>query len=124
MIMSRPCSTQPVTYNANKKRLNTKWHTLKPKNMSYIAIINSRSDYYSLRLNEKSPYPATFACQCGKYRFTKLSFGVVLAGDMFQEKIDKMFKYIPHIFHMHQGTIFDKVISREGVQSGQRSFKS
>ena len=35
------------------------------------------------------------ACQLERYRFTRLPVGMVLAGDMFQWKIDEIFKGLP-----------------------------
>ena len=34
----------------------------------------------------------------GRYRYKWLQFGVALAGDMFQRKIDEIFKNIPNVF--------------------------
>ena len=49
-------------------------------------------------MNDRSSYLTTFACQFGKYRYKRLPFGVVLAGYMFQHKIDKIFKDLPNVF--------------------------
>ena len=39
-----------------------------------------------------------FACNVGRFRYWRLSFGAALAGDIFQRKIDKIFKELPNIF--------------------------
>ena len=40
----------------------------------------------------------TFACNLGRYRYERLSLGAVSTGDMFQEKIDEIFKVMPNLF--------------------------
>ena len=54
--------------------------------------------YHNLKLDEKSSYLTTFACQFGRYRYKRLSFGAVHAGDMFQHKINGIFKNFPNVF--------------------------
>ena len=39
-----------------------------------------------------------FACKFGRYRFVRLPFGVVPADDMFQQKIDEIFKDLLNVF--------------------------
>ena len=40
----------------------------------------------------------TFAPQFGRYRYKWLPFGAAPAGDMFQRKIDEIFKDMPNVF--------------------------
>ena len=56
------------------------------------------SRYHNLRLNEKSSYLPIFACQFGRYKYTRLPFGVAPAGDMFQQNIDEAFNDMPNAF--------------------------
>ena len=51
-----------------------------------------------MKLNKKTSYLATCAFQFGRYRFTRQSFGVAPAGDIFQQRIDGIFKYLPNVF--------------------------
>ena len=37
-------------------------------------------------------------CQFGRYIYKKLPFGAAPTGDMFQWKIDKIFKNLPNVF--------------------------
>ena len=43
-------------------------------------------------------YLTTFACQFGRYRYKKFLFGEAPEGDMFQRKIDDIFKDLPGVF--------------------------
>ena len=47
---------------------------------------------------QKSFYLTTFACQFGRFRFTRLPFGVVPVGEMFQWNIDNIFEELPNVF--------------------------
>ena len=42
----------------------------------------------------------TSACQLGRYRYKSLQFGAAPSGDMFQRKIDEIFKDLPNVFGM------------------------
>ena len=39
-----------------------------------------------------------FSCPFGRYRYKWLPFGVALAGDLLQRKIDEIFKELPNVF--------------------------
>ena len=39
-----------------------------------------------------------FACQFGRYRYKWLWFGAAPAGDMYERKIDEIFKDMPNVF--------------------------
>ena len=60
--------------------------------MCNITLIDASSVYYNLKLDKKFSYLATFTCQFGRYMFSRLPFGVTLADDMFQRKINEIFK--------------------------------
>ena len=55
-------------------------------------------DYHSLKCDKKCLDVTTVACQFGKYRFTRLPLRVASAGNMFQQKIAKVFKDLPNVF--------------------------
>ena len=49
-----------------------------------MSITDASSGYYNLKPDNYFSYLTMLACQFGRYRFTRLPFGVVPAGDMFQ----------------------------------------
>ena len=57
----------------------------KVTNVCYMTIINVNS-WYNLKINLKinRSYLTTFACQIGRYTFTRLPLVLGPAGDMFQ----------------------------------------
>ena len=69
----------------------------KPNNAQYLSLIMS-SSYHNLKLDEKSLYLISFACQFSRYRYKRLPFGEAPAGNMFQREIDKIFQDLPKVF--------------------------
>ena len=59
---------------------------IKLTNVFYMTIADTNSGYHNLILDKKSSYLTTFSYQCGRYRFTRLHFGVVPMGHMFQQE--------------------------------------
>ena len=64
----------------------------------YLSLIEASSRYHDMKLDERSSHLTTFTCQFGRYRGKKFPVGVALAGDMFQRKIDEIFKDLPNVF--------------------------
>ena len=48
-----------------------------------------------MKLDERSSYLTTFICQFGGYRYKRLLLGAAPARDMFQRKVDEIFKDFP-----------------------------
>ena len=71
---------------------------LKLNNVKYLSLIDVSSGYHNLKLDDRSSYLSTFACQFGRYRYKRLPLGAVPAGDMYQCKIDEIFKDLPNVF--------------------------
>ena len=70
----------------------------KLNNAKYISLIDVSSGYHNLKLDEKSPYFTMFQCQFGRYRYKWLPSGAAPAGNVFQRKIDEIFKDMPNVF--------------------------
>ena len=87
--MSRPCKAQLGTHNAHTRGPKPKDNTPQLTNTCPMIIADTSSGYHNLKLDEKS-YLTTYACQFGRYRFTRLPFEVAPA-DMFQQKTNKTF---------------------------------
>ena len=61
-------------------------------NVHYITIIDACYYDHSMKLNRNSSYLTTFVFQFGRYRFTRLLFGVAPVDDMFQGKYSENVK--------------------------------
>ena len=79
----------------------------KLNNAQYLSVVDVSSGYHNLKLDENSSYLTTFACQFGRCRYKRLLFGAAPAGDMFQRRIDKIFKDLPNVF----GIIYDILVA-------------
>ena len=69
----------PARLNQALIRQVDRGHTLndvlpKLNNAQYLSLIDVSSGYHNLKLDEKSSYLKTFACQFGRYRYKRLLF--------------------------------------------------
>ena len=56
-----------------------------------FSILDARSGYWNIKLDEQSSLYTTFNSPYGRYRFLRLPFGLVCAQDIFQRKVDETF---------------------------------
>jgi hypothetical protein len=63
----------------------------------YLSIVDARSGYWNIKLDEDSSYVTTFNTPFGRFRFLRLPFGVVCAQDIFQKKVDETFGDLPGV---------------------------
>ena len=67
-------------------------------NVKYLSFIDSSSRHYNLGLDEQSPHMTTFACWFDRYRYKRSPYRAAPGGDIFQCKVDKIFKDLPNVF--------------------------
>ena len=48
-------------------------------------------------LDEAFSYLTTFNTEVGRYRFAVMPFGITVAGDMFQQKLDECFDHVKNL---------------------------
>ena len=58
---------------------------------THFSILDARSGFWQVSLDEESSRLCTFNTPWGKYRWTRLPFGLTCSGDVFQEKMDMVF---------------------------------
>ena len=63
----------------------------------YFSILDARSGYWNIKLDEERSYYTTFNTPFGRYRFLLLPFGLVCAQDIFQKKVDQTFGDLPGV---------------------------
>ena len=61
----------------------------KLNNAKFFSILDARSGYWNIKLDDESSYYTTFNTPYGRYRFLRLPFGLVCAQDVFQRKVDE-----------------------------------
>ena len=59
---------------------------------THFSILDARSGYWNVTLDEESSYSTTFNSPFGRYRFKRMSFGLKMSQDVFQSKIDQTFE--------------------------------
>ena len=87
--------------NLNKAVTREPYHFHIPEDISHVladacilTVCNSKIGYWHQRLDEASSYLTTFNTEIGRYRFTVMPFGITVAGDVFQWKLDECFSHI------------------------------
>ena len=58
---------------------------------SHFSILDARSGFWQVELDDESSKLCTFSTPWGKYRWKRLPFGLTCSGDVFQEKMDTVF---------------------------------
>ncbi len=83
----------PKDLNAAMKRTYHKTPTLEEITHKFhgakvFSKLDARHGYWSVRLDEESSLLTTFNSPFGRYRYTRLPFGLKVSQDVFQEKMD------------------------------------
>ena len=63
----------------------------------YFSVVDTKKGYWHVELDEESSYLCTFNTPFGRYRFKRLPFGVKVSQDIFQRKLDEVYKDIPNV---------------------------
>ena len=66
--------------------------TSKLAGSKYFSILDARSGYWQIKLDERSSKLTTFNTPFGRYRFTRMPFGINCAQDIFQKKVDETYE--------------------------------
>ena len=56
-----------------------------------FSILDARSGYWNIKLDQESSLLTTFNSPFGRHRFLRLPFGLICAQDIFQRKVDETF---------------------------------
>ena len=60
-------------------------------------MLDARSGYWNIKLDEESSYHTTFNTPHGRHRFMRLPFGLNCVQDVFQKKVDETFSDTPGV---------------------------
>ena len=66
----------------------------------YFSLLDAKSRYWHVPLDRDSSFLTTFNTPWGKYRWLRLPFGLKVAGDVFQERIDRVLRGVPNIIEV------------------------
>ena len=87
---------------------------------THFSTIDARSGYWSIKLEEESSFLTTFNSPFGRYRFTRLPFGIVSAQDEFQRQMDEAFSNLDDVFPL----VDDILIAGKSQQDHDVNLKS
>ena len=62
----------------------------------YFSLLDAKLGYWHVPLDKGSSFLTTFHTPWGKYRWLRLPFGLRVAGDVFQERIDRVLRSVPN----------------------------
>ena len=90
--------------NLNKVVTREPYHFHTPEDISHmladaciLTVCDCKKGYWHQRLDEASSYLTTFNTEIGRHRFAVMPFGITVAGDMFQCKLDECFSHIKNL---------------------------
>ena len=66
--------------------------------LEVVSMTDTNSRYQQVPLDLASSLLTTFNTPWGKFRFSKLPFGLKKAGDVFQERLDKITRLVDPSF--------------------------
>ena len=65
--------------------------------MKYFSVADTKKGYWHVEVDYESSVLCTFNSPFVRYRFKRLPFGVNVSQDVFQHKLDEVFKNIPNV---------------------------
>ena len=71
--------------------------TAKTADAKYFSVLDANSGYWQIELDQASSKLCTFNTPWGRYRYTRLPFGIKTAGDIFIEEMNKILEGIPGV---------------------------
>ena len=90
--------------NLNKAMMREPYHFHTLEDISHLladacilSLCDCRKGYWHQMLDESSSYLTAFNTELGRYRFTVMPFGISVAGDVFQRKLDECFGQIKNL---------------------------
>ena len=63
-------------------------------NSKYFSVLDAKSGYWHVPLDKESSLLTTFNTPWGKYMWLRLPFGLTVAGDVFQERLERVLKSV------------------------------
>ena len=84
--------------NLNKMITREPYHFRTPKDIAHLladacimTVCNCKKGYWHQKLDEASSFLTTFNTDIGRFRYTVMSFGITVAGDVFKHKLHQCF---------------------------------
>ena len=86
--------------NLNKAVICELYHFKTPENITHLianscimTVCNCKKGYWHQELDEVSSFLTTFNTEVRRFQYTVMPFGITIAGEMFQQKLDQCFSH-------------------------------
>ena len=90
--------------NLNKAIIREPYHFQTPEDIAHhladtsiTTVCSCKKGYWHQALDEPSSFLTTFNTEISRYRFTVMPFGITIAGDVFQRKLNECFDHIRNL---------------------------
>ena len=90
--------------NLNKAIVHEPYHFRTPEDIAHLlseacvmTVCDCKKGYWHQKLDEASSYLTTFNMELGRYRYMVMPFGITVAGDVFQRRLDQHFGQIEQV---------------------------
>ena len=90
--------------NQNKAITREPYHFRIPEDIAHLladacimTVCDCKKGYWHQKLDEASSFLTTFNTEIGRFRYTVMPFGITVAGDVFQCKLDQCFGEIKQV---------------------------
>ena len=90
--------------NLNKAITREPYHFRMPEDIAHLladacimTVCDCKKGYWRQKLYEASSYLTTFNTEFGRYRYTVIPFGIAVAGDVFQRKLNQYIGRIDNV---------------------------
>ena len=80
--------------------------------------MDTKKGYWHVELDHESSRLCTFNTPFGRYWFKRLPFGIVLSQDIFQRKLDEVYRDIPNVM----GIADDIIVCGSSEQEHDKAF--
>ena len=88
--------------NLNKALIHKPYHFKTTEDITHLianscvmTVCNCKKGYWHQELDEASSFPTTF--NFGRFLYTVMPFGITMAGDIFQWKLDQCFSHLKNV---------------------------
>lgn len=72
----------------------------KLKGSKVYSVIDAKQGYWHIKLDQESSLLTTFNTPRGKYRFTRLPFGLKTSAGVFQERLDSVLQQVENVLNI------------------------
>ena len=90
--------------NLNKGIICEPYHFKTPEDVTYfianscvMTVCDCKKRYWHQELDESLSFLTTFNTKLGGFWYTVMPFGITMAGDVFQQKLDQCFSHLKNV---------------------------